>query len=139
MQIDVGKGPIQMNAMAAMRQYQQVGVKAQVIEADPHRLIQMLMQGGLDRIAQAKGAMERDAFAEKGVLVGKAINIIGGLRDGLDKSVGGELVDNLDRLYEYMTMRLFEASRHNDINKLNEVGKLLGEIKLAWDQIAPKV
>ncbi|MHA6476979.1 flagellar export chaperone FliS [Stutzerimonas sp. KH-1] len=127
-----------MNAMAAMRQYQQVGVKAQVTEADPHRLIQMLMQGGLDRIAQAKGAMEREAFAEKGVLIGKAINIIGGLRDALDQDVGGELAANLDRLYEYMTMRLFEASRHNDVDKLNEVGRLLGEIKLAWDQIAPK-
>lgn len=126
-----------MYAMSAMKQYQQVGVKAQVTEADPHRLIQMLMQGGLDRIAQAKGAMERDAFAEKGVLVGKAINIIGGLRDALDKSIGGELAENLDRLYEYMTMRLFEASRHNDIEKLNEVGRLLGEIKVAWDQIAP--
>lgn len=127
-----------MNAMAAMRQYQQVGVKAQVTEADPHRLIQMLMQGGLDRIAQAKGAMEREAFAEKGVLIGKAISIIGGLRDALDQDVGGELAVNLDRLYEYMTMRLFEASRHNDVDKLNEVGKLLSEIKLAWDQIAPK-
>jgi len=124
--------------MSAMKQYQQVGVKAQVTEADPHRLIQMLMQGGLDRIAQAKGAMERNEFAEKGVLVGKAINIIGGLRDGLDKSIGGELAENLDRLYEYMTMRLFEASRHNDVAKLNEVGRLLGEIKVAWDQIAPK-
>lgn len=127
-----------MNAMAAMRQYQQVGVKAQVTEADPHRLIQMLMQGGLDRIAQAKGAMEREAYAEKGVLIGKAINIIGGLRDALDQDVGGDLAANLDRLYEYMTRRLFEASRHNDVEKLNEVGKLLGEIKVAWDQIAPK-
>lgn len=127
-----------MNAMAAMKQYQQVGVKVQVTEADPHRLIQMLMQGGLDRIAQAKGAMDRDAFAEKGELIGKAINIVGGLRQALDKSVGGELAVNLDSLYEYMTMRLFEASRHNDIEKLNEVGRLLGEIKMAWDQIAPK-
>ncbi|NHC10356.1 flagellar export chaperone FliS [Stutzerimonas degradans] len=125
-----------MNAMAAMRQYQQVGVKAQVTEADPHRLIQMLMQGGLDRIAQAKGAMEREAFAEKGVLIGKAINIIGGLRDVLDKEAGGELATNLERLYEYMTMRLFEASRHNDVSKLDEVAKLLGEIKSGWDGIA---
>ena len=53
-----------MYAMSAMKQYQQVGVQAQVNDADPHRLIQMLMQGGLDRIAQAKGAMEREAFAE---------------------------------------------------------------------------
>ena len=125
-----------MYATAAMRQYQQVGVKAQVNEADPHRLIQMLMQGGLDRIAQAKGAMQREAFAEKGVLISKAIGIIGGLRDVLDKQAGGELAENLDRLYEYMTTRLFEASRHNDVSKLDEVAKLLGEIKSGWDGIA---
>ncbi|MTZ14707.1 flagellar export chaperone FliS [Pseudomonas sp. JL972] len=125
-----------MNAMAAMRQYQQVGVKAQVTEADPHRLIQMLMQGGLDRIAQARGAMEREAYGEKGMLIGKAINIIGGLRDVLDKEAGGELATNLERLYEYMTMRLFEASRHNDVSKLDEVAKLLSEIKSGWDGIA---
>lgn len=127
-----------MNAMAAMRQYQQVGVRTQVNEADPHRLIQLLLQGGLDRIAQAKGAMEREAYAEKGVLIGKAIGIIGGLRDALDKDVGGELAENLDRLYEYMTMRLFEASLQNDLEKLNEVGGLLSEIKVGWDQIAPQ-
>ena len=127
-----------MNALAAMRQYQQVGVKVQVTEADPHRLIQMLMQGALDRIAQAKGAMERDAYAEKGALIGKAINIIGGLREVLDKEAGGDLAENLDRLYDFMTMRLFEASRHNDLRKLDEVAKLLGEIKEGWDGIAPK-
>lgn len=126
-----------MNAMAAMRQYQQVGVKAQVTEADPHRLIQMLMQGGLDRIAQARGAMLRQAHAEKGVLIGKAINIVGGLRDVLDKEAGGELAENLERLYEYMTMRLFEASRHNDVSKLDEVASLLSEVKNGWDAIGP--
>lgn len=126
-----------MNAMAAMRQYQQVGVKAQVTEADPHRLIQMLMQGGLDRIAQARGAVLRQAYAEKGVLIGKAINIVGGLRDVLDKEAGGELAENLERLYEYMTMRLFEASRHNDVSKLDEVASLLSEIKNGWDAIGP--
>ncbi len=126
-----------MNAMAALRQYQQVGVKAQVTEADPHRLIQMLMQGGLDRMSQARGAMERGDFAEKGVLLGKAIAIIGGLRDVLDKKAGGELAENLDSLYEYMSMRLFEANRNNDPQLLDEVSALLGEIKEGWDGIAP--
>ncbi|MCQ4317184.1 flagella export chaperone FliS [Stutzerimonas zhaodongensis] len=125
-----------MNAMAAMRQYQQVGVKAQVTEADPHRLIQMLMQGGLDRISQARGAMERGEFAEKGALLGKAIAIIGGLRDVLDKKAGGELADNLDKLYEYMSMRLFEANRNNDLKLLDEVSGLLAEVKEGWDGIA---
>lgn len=80
-----------MNAMSAMRQYQTVNTQAQAVDASPHRLIQMLMEGGLTRIAQARGAMERKQTALKGEFIGKAIGIIGGLRDGLDLQKGGEL------------------------------------------------
>ena len=73
-----------MNPMLALRQYQKIGAQAQTSEASPHRLVQMLMEGGLDRIAQAKGAMERKDIPNKGVSIGKAIGIIGGLREGLD-------------------------------------------------------
>lgn len=45
-----------MNPMRALRQYQKVNSHAQISEATPHRLVQMLMEGGLDRMAQAKGA-----------------------------------------------------------------------------------
>ena len=55
-----------MNAYAAMKQYQTVNVNAQVSEADPHRLIQMLMEGGLQRVAQAKGAMQHGNTGLKG-------------------------------------------------------------------------
>ncbi|MBF6622143.1 MAG: flagellar export chaperone FliS [Pseudomonas stutzeri] len=125
-----------MNAMLAMKQYQQVGVQAQVTEASPHRLIQMLMQGGLDRIYQAKGAIEFGRIAEKGELIGKAIAIIGGLREALDHEAGGEIAQNLDRLYEYMIMRLTEANRKSDPAPLAEVAGLLLEVKSGWDGIA---
>ena len=126
-----------MNAMLAMKQYQQVGVQAQVTEASPHRLIQLLMQGGLDRIYQAMGAIEFGRVAEKGELIGKSIAIVGGLREALDFNEGGEIAQNLDRLYEYMIMRLTDANRKNDPSLLGEVADLLREIKLAWDQISP--
>lgn len=125
-----------MNAMSAMKQYQRVSVQSEVFEASPHRLIQMLMQGGLERIAQARGAIERDASADKGELIGKAISIIGGLREPLDHQVGGELSQNLDRLYEYMISRLVEANRENDVSRLDEVSSLLREVKSGWDAIA---
>lgn len=125
-----------MNAMLAMRQYQQVGVQAQVTEASPHRLIQLLMQGGLDRIYQAKGAIEYGRIAEKGELIGKSIAIIGGLREALDFEQGGEIAPNLDRLYEYMITRLTEANRKNDPALLSEVADLLREIKSGWDGIS---
>ena len=125
-----------MNAMSAMKQYQRVSVQSEVFEASPHRLIQMLMQGGLERIAQARGAIERDVSADKGELIGKAISIIGGLREPLDHQVGGELSQNLDRLYEYMISRLVEANRENDVSRLDEVSSLLREVKSGWDAIA---
>lgn len=123
--------------MRAMQQYQRVGVQSEVFEASPHRLIQMLMQGGLERIAQAKGAIERGLLSERGELIGKAVSIVGGLREPLDHQVGGELSKNLDSLYEYMMRRLVEANRENDATKLDEVATLLREIKSGWDAIAP--
>ncbi|MFU2927663.1 flagellar export chaperone FliS [Pseudomonas paraeruginosa] len=126
-----------MNAMAAMRQYQNVSTQAQAIDASPHRLIQMLMEGGLTRLAQARGALERGEVALKGELIGKTIAIAGGLREGLNFEAGGELAANLDRLYEYMSMRLTEANLKNDASKLEEVAELLRNIKSGWDAIAP--
>ena len=125
-----------MNAMTAMRQYQSVNTQAQAIEADPHRLIQMLMEGGLTRLAQARGAMERNQTALKGDLVSKAIAIVGGLRQALNLEQGGELAVNLDNLYAYMTTRLMEANLKNDPAILEEVADLLREVKTGWDAIA---
>ncbi len=124
-----------MNAMTAMRQYQSVNTQAKAVDASPHRLIQMLMEGGLSRLAQARGAMDRGQVAMKGELIGKAIAIVGGLREGLDLEKGGEVAVNLDRLYEYMITRLFEANLHNTVAPLDEVAVLLRNVKSGWDAI----
>ncbi|MCE6980674.1 flagella export chaperone FliS [Pseudomonas frederiksbergensis] len=124
-----------MNPMLALRQYQKIGAQAQTSEASPHRLVQMLMEGGLDRIAQAKGAMERKDVANKGVLIGKAIGIIGGLREGLDLEKQAESVSELDSLYAYMMKRLAEANLRTDPKILDEVTDLLRTVKDGWDAI----
>jgi|TARA_A100001518_G_C1227228_1_gene80044 flagellar protein FliS len=124
-----------MNAYAAMKQYQTVNVNAQVSEADPHRLIQMLMDGGLQRIAQAKGALQHGNLPLKGERIGKALGIIGGLRDALNAEKGGELALNLDRLYAFMQDRLTQANLKNDVSMLDEVADLLREVKAGWDGI----
>ncbi|CAH0186131.1 flagellar protein FliS [Pseudomonas frederiksbergensis] len=124
-----------MNPMLALRQYQKIGAQAQTSEASPHRLVQMLMEGGLDRIAQAKGAMERKDVANKGVFIGKAIGIIGGLREGLDLEKQAESVSELDSLYAYMMKRLAEANLRTDPKILDEVADLLRTVKDGWDAI----
>lgn len=129
-----------MNPMRALRQYQKVNSHAQISEASPHRLVQMLMQGGLDRMAQAKGAMERGDIAQKGELLGKAIDIIVGLRQGLDekKAEDPDSIRQLDDLYEYMGSRLLQANLKNDPAIIDEVARLLITVKSGWDEIAPE-
>jgi len=124
-----------MNPMLALRQYQKIGAQAQTSEASPHRLVQMLMEGGLDRIAQAKGAMERKDIPNKGVFISKAIGIIGGLREGLDLDNKAESVGELDSLYAYMMKRLAQANVNTDSKILDEVADLLNTVKDGWDAI----
>lgn len=125
-----------MYAASALRQYQQVSTQSQLAEASPHRLIQMLFEGALDRLAQAQGALARGQVAEKGLLIGKVIGIVGGLREGLDKGQGGELAQHLDGLYEYMILQLAQANLKNDEAILRQVAQLLRELKEGWDGIA---
>lgn len=125
-----------MNPMLALRQYQKVNSHAQASEATPHRLVQMLMEAGLDRIAQAKGAIGRKDIASKGVLIGKAIEIVGGLREGLDMENSADTLTRIDNLYVYMMKRLAEANIKSDPKILDEVGGLLGTVKEGWDAIA---
>lgn len=125
--------------MYAMRkelnQYRQVGHLAEAAVADPHRLIQMLFEGALERIAVARGAMDQGNVRVKGEKLGQAIAIIGGLRSSLDHGKGGPLADNLDALYDYMARRLLQGNMHNDPDALDEVIRLLREIKSGWDAI----
>ncbi|WP_144174461.1 flagellar export chaperone FliS [Pseudomonas sp. Kh13] len=124
-----------MNPMLALRQYQKVNGVAQTSEASPHRLVQMLMQGGLDRMAQAKGAIARNDVAQRGILIGKAIDIIGGLREGLDLENHGDSLADLDSLYTYMSRRLIEANAKADPDIIDEVARLLITVKEGWDAI----
>ena len=116
-------------------QYTSVGTQTGVSEASPHRLIQMLLDGALDKIAHARGAMQRKEIAEKGNHITSACSIIIGLRSSLDLEAGGELAANLDSLYDYMFRRLMDAHVNNDEAALDEVTSLLREIKSGWDAL----
>jgi flagellar protein FliS len=124
----------QMGINRALQQYHHAGV-AEASEADPHRLIQMLLEGALQRIAIARGAMQQGNVAVKGDRLSSAISIIEGLRSHLDMERGGEIAANLEALYDYMQQRLLQANLRNDEDILEEVAGLLRQIKSAWDAI----
>lgn len=120
---------------SAVQEYTRVGVASGVEAADPHKLIQMLMNGALEKIATAKGFMERGDIARKGGHISWAISIVDGLRASLNLAEGGEIAQNLDDLYDYITRRLARANIENNPVFLDEVSSLLRSIKSAWDEV----
>ncbi len=122
-----------MNAMLAIKQYQQVSVTSSAMGASPHRLVQMLMEGALERIVLAKASMKRHEIAMKGQSIGVAINIVGGLQESLNQEAGGKIAENLNNLYDYMVRRLLVANSQNDESILDEVSGLMVELKMGWD------
>jgi flagellar protein FliS len=127
-----------MNMKGKMQQYQSVGVQTSIMDADPHRLIQLLFSGALDNLAAAKGYMEHQNIEQRNHCLNKTIHIVGGLRNFLDEEKGGEVSANLDRLYEYVEHRLFQANVKNDLEGVEECIGLIKQVADAWGEIRPK-
>lgn len=117
--------------------YAKVGMETGVVAASPHKLIVMLFDGALVALNTALNGMRSGNIGEKGKSISKAIMIIdSGLRAALDKKAGGEIAEGLDALYEYMSNRLLEANINNDSGIIEEVQRLLIELRDAWNAIA---
>ncbi|GAB3372619.1 flagellar export chaperone FliS [Massilia agri] len=119
--------------------YAKVGLETGVSAASPHKLIVMLYDGALVSILNAAANLKSGNVAAKGAAISKAINIVdNGLRAALDKKVGGEIAQNLDALYEYISARLFKANLENDPAILDEAHALLTDLRDAWNAIDPQ-
>jgi flagellar protein FliS len=125
-----------MYAKKGIQAYKKDSIKSDLASADPHRVIQLLMHGAIERLALGKGCIERADWGGKGEAFTRAIEIINALRDALDRDVNPELVDNLDGLYDYMIVRINEASVSKDCAVIDQIIGLLLQIKGAWDQIS---
>jgi flagellar protein FliS len=120
--------------------YQSAAVHGGVAGADPHRLVLMLMDGALERIAIARGCIERGGKGDvgrKAAALSQCVGIVGELRGTLDMGAGGELADNLNKLYDYMLRRLLLANSSSDVKILVEVASLLENVRSAWAAIGP--
>ena len=122
----------QANKLAA---YSSAAAHGGVAAADPHKLVVMLMDGAIERIRAAQGCITRGELGEKAQLLQRAIAIVGELQASLDLSAGGQIAANLSELYDYMNRRLLKATVENNVEMLEEVSKLLHEIRGAWISI----
>jgi flagellar secretion chaperone FliS len=119
--------------------YAQMGLETGVVAASPNQLIIMLYDGAISACRNAITHMQNKDIEHKGEMVSKAVLIIeSGLRLSLDSKSGGEIAASLDALYLYMTKRLTLANIKNDPALIDEVIKLLQDLKAAWVAIDAK-
>jgi flagellar protein FliS len=117
---------------SAINSYRQAA-SSEAMYATPYRLVQMLMSGALDGMANARGAILRKEHEIRNKEINWIISVIDALRGALDFEQGGEIATNLDMLYDYMIRRLYTANVEHSVEALDEVTSLLKEIKNAWD------
>ena len=128
-----------MSPRFALAAYAAVKAETDVACADPHQLVLMLYDAALVAVHRATERMRVRDVATKGSAVSKAIQIIEeGLVASLDMQAGGALAERLRDLYRYMTHRLLMASVKNDPAGLEEVARLLADLKDTWATIRPE-
>jgi flagellar protein FliS len=118
-----------------LNEYRWTDLPSLVDGGDPHQLVQLMLDGAAARVAQAQGALEAGDVPLKCELIGKAVNLVEGLRVCLDEERGGEIAQNLAALYEYMARRLVAANAFNDADILREVVSLLRELQTGWREM----
>lgn len=118
-----------------LKAYKKTNLEAELSVADPHRVIQMMYEGLIERLSQAKGAIMRHDYEYKADRISKAVGIINGLQSALDNRSNPELGQRMFALYDYMKELLTKASVSLDTDPIDEVINLILPIKQAWDQI----
>lgn len=126
------------NLNQALRAYAQVEVETVIDQASPHKLILMLFEGAIKSTNQSLLHMQNRNISEKGLAISRTIRIIEeGLKASLDLEQGGAIATQLDHLYDYMLRQLLTASLRNESAPLQEVARLLCELRDAWSSIDP--
>jgi flagellar protein FliS len=103
-----------------------------LVSSTPEETVLMLYDGAIRFLKEAAKELADKNMTAKIRLLGKVEKILDYLQSCLDMEKGGEIAENLHRLYDYMLVRLTEANLYNDLAKIEEIANLLGTVREGW-------
>ena len=126
-----------MTSKKMMQAYQKADRHAAAEAGDPHALVSMLFEELLRHMRLFVATLEDDDanLEARSKHFSRSLTILYGLQNSLNFEQGGEIVENLFRLYEYARQQLLNASRTNDETGTNAAINALQDIYDAWSQI----
>lgn len=112
--------------------YQSVDLASRTAQASPVELVLILTDGLLEELARTRAHIEAKRFEHKARSIERCVDMLNGLSSALDFDSGGELVENLARLYEYCAHRLQRAGFKMDPTLVDEVRGLITTLRTGW-------
>lgn len=107
----------------------------QISTIDRGRLLLMMYDGCIKFLKHAKDGLENKDIVKFARFLSKAQAIIAELMKTLDFESGGQVAEDLDRLYDFMLFYLTEANLQKDASKVGRTIKLLETIASAYREI----
>ncbi|GAB7078607.1 flagellar export chaperone FliS [Megalodesulfovibrio paquesii] len=98
-------------------------------------ILLMLYEGAIKFLRQAQEKIKERDYAQKGILISKALDIISELESSLNMTKGGEIAGNLHKLYFYCQKRLLQANINMDVAMVEEVVNILSGLKSAYQEV----
>ena len=113
--------------------------ESQITSTSPEKTVLLLFEGAIRFLNSAIAEVEEHQnIPEKAVFLEKTVKILDYLQSCLNEEKGGVIARNLNKLYDYMSIRLTEANLKNDTSKMREVLGLLGTIREGWNGICDR-
>lgn len=110
-------------------------LEAEVLNAEPLKLVLMLYRAALDAVAAARLHVQRGDIRERSRTITRAMEIVNELALSLNHAAGGDISRNLAELYAYIQTRLIEANTQQTEPPLAEVETLLSTLLAAWGSV----
>lgn len=117
--------------------YRQTAVETRVHEADPHKLVELMLEGAIQRLRTAEACVASGDISRKAKAASEAGAIVDSLSGCLDFEQGGDIAQRLEALYDYASRKIATANMSNDAEGFGEVATLLSDVFSAWKQIKP--
>jgi flagellar protein FliS len=127
----LSKATLKSRTGGASLQYQ----RAQVETASPTRLIIMLYEGAIRFCQLALDAMVKQDLPVQHENLLKAQRIVAELLSSLNREKGGEVAENLARLYTHMLEQLVVANLHDEPEAVKTVQSMLRDLRASWVEV----
>ena len=117
--------------------YKNASREAVAESEDPQALIMVLLDELLRAMRAYVTIVERqdDAKARKNDNLTRSLTIIYGLQSCLNFEEGGEIAENLFKLYEYSRVQLLNASATGETVGMNAAIQAISDIREAWSMM----